>query len=188
MIILVACFCARSRPLISSSIKQGQIAGIAKRIMSNGCTRNDDVLPDAPEMGGMMDEHKANTVADRIEVITQNHCLLDAGKVHHDFPAGNFETLTVSDVSDALAAMSVPRGLHGADPPRQLLVDYRCIFAVPFRHVYNAALRSGTWPKNWKEERSTLLVKRKPVMSVADYRPIVITNFFQSAWRASSAR
>ena len=86
--------------------------------------------------------------------------------------------LTEIERAAALTAMKVPRGLHDSDPPRKLLQEAAAIFARPLTIIFNTCLQNGVWPRLWKEERTTMLVKNKPARKRGDFRPIAITYFF----------
>ena len=149
-----------------------------KKLMANGFVRTDTTLPDVPGMEGMTDEQKANVVADSLESIAAGRQPLDQARVHAAFPVGQADPLQLEDVSSALLSMKVPKGLHEADPPRQLLLDHRSVFAVPLLKIFSACLEEGAWPEIWKEEHTSLIIKRKPVKTTDDFRPIVLTDFF----------
>ena len=91
---------------------------------------------------------------------------------------GKIPELCLEDVLHAIRQMKIPKGLHGSDPPRRLLQEKKDSFAIPLLHIFQNCLQNAVWPKRWKQEVTTLLVKKRPVKSKDDYRPIVITPFW----------
>ena len=150
-----------------------------QKVMANGCKRTFDDLPEVPSMAGKTDREKADIYASYLEGITKDYKAISREEMHLRYAGGeSLELLTVEEVAAALKAMKVPRGLHDNDAPRGLLQMCPEVFAAPLTIIYNECLQQGDWPREWKEERTTPLTKRKPALSCNDYRPISITLFF----------
>ena len=149
-----------------------------QKVMSAGCKRKFDDLSEVGDMTGKTKQEKADMVAGYIEKITCDYPVLSKNAMHELYAGGTLHPLSEIEVAAALTSIKVPRGLHPLDAPRGLLCDAPAVFARPLQIIFNECLRQGDWPRAWKEERTTLIEKKKPVRNLGDYRPIAVTPFF----------
>lgn len=124
-------------------------------------------------MEGKDQEGCAEFLVDSIASITADYEPLNLAEAQAKHSGGETLILTIDDVLAGLKSMNVPRGLHSDDPPRELLLTSRYLFAVPMLILVNKILSTSTWPCDWKQEETTMIPKRPSVLEVGDLRPIV---------------
>ena len=88
-----------------------------------------------------------------------------------------FARLSVSDIIGIIKRCKVPKGLHLTDPLRHLVKPIAHLWAIPLYYIWNRILETENWPRAWKTELTSFIVKnkKKPVEKLKDLRPVVLT-------------
>ena len=152
-----------------------------KRLAANDARRTVNRAPDLVCFNGLSDRECAEKVADHIESITSDYTPIDYQDYHSDFAGGEFEAISMEDVTNALKSIRIPDGLDKTDASKRILKHDIQMFALPLFHVFSLAVSTCRWPSAWKTESVTMIPKKKLPQEIKDLRPISITPLFSKA-------
>lgn len=79
-----------------------------------------------------------------------------------------------SDVLAGIKKLKLNSSIGPDGIPSALLKSYRKSFVSPLVHIFNLALKTSTYPVQWKLSRVTPIPKTSNKLVVEDYRPIAI--------------
>ena len=147
--------------------------------MDNGGRRKIEQEPDIAEFKGIItDKEKADMICKNIASLTEDYEELDVDRVVAENGNGEHDMIKLEDIVAAFREMKLPRGFHSEDPPRDLLRDAAPEFAPPLLILFNQIVKSGVWPRTWKEEQTRMIPKQRNVAELNHLRPIVLTPYF----------
>ena len=84
-------------------------------------------------------------------------------------------TLQRSEVSKMLRTCKKPRSKVAGDIFPHLVTRYSELLATPLTRIYNEVLRTGAWPKSWKNETVIIIPKKTKPDSLGQCRNLSCT-------------